>query len=285
MTNTNNTKSLPLLGPEEENALILKYQDTGCKKSLEKLIAHHMGLVKSVANHIHSGVEFEDRVMEGVIGLIDAIKRFQPKRAKFGTFAYFWIKQKIVRQADYEGSTIRISSDTSYRTQKHMRAVKQQEKALCRKLTIQEKQQIEGYRYMQYLPDYVSLSHTPKGVIGHTIEDVITDNTAIDFQTEVETRLFLETRRERLERVLKTMSTRERVVLKTYYGLDKDCTDLPAHGDKGATLEKCAEALGKYKGERVYSREMIRQIMYRATKRLKQRLIADGIRSGFEWTA
>lgn len=76
----------------------------------EKLIKDHQRLVYSIANKWKGrGVEFLDLVQEGNIGLLTALKHFDPdKGTQFSTYAYYWVK-KCIRDAVYNfGSTVRV---------------------------------------------------------------------------------------------------------------------------------------------------------------------------------
>lgn len=59
--------------------------------------ADHLGLVHKIAGHYrNSNVEYEDLVQEGVVGLMRAIQKFDPKNgAKFSTYAQWWIRAAI----------------------------------------------------------------------------------------------------------------------------------------------------------------------------------------------
>ena len=94
----------------EEVKNLYKRIRMGDKDAKEQLIIHNMRLVKKVAyRYIPSGIDFEDLVQEGVIGLNNAIDRFDPDRDfAFSTYATHWIRQAIKRYADDNCRTIRI---------------------------------------------------------------------------------------------------------------------------------------------------------------------------------
>lgn len=62
------------------------------------IINNHIGLVRCIAGkYRYSGVPFEDLVQEGLIGLIDAHKRYdETKGASFSTYSSYWIKKRIL---------------------------------------------------------------------------------------------------------------------------------------------------------------------------------------------
>ncbi|MCD6228129.1 MAG: sigma-70 family RNA polymerase sigma factor, partial [Candidatus Omnitrophica bacterium] len=65
---------------------------------MEKLYQDYLPLVKSVASRYKKeGVSFEDLVQEGFLGILEAKERFDPsKKVKFSTYAFYWIKKKIL---------------------------------------------------------------------------------------------------------------------------------------------------------------------------------------------
>ena len=71
---------------------------------MEKLYQDYLPLVKSVASRYKKeGVSFEDLVQEGFLGLLEAKKRFDPsKKIKFSTYAFYWIKKKILEAIQKE---------------------------------------------------------------------------------------------------------------------------------------------------------------------------------------
>ncbi len=62
------------------------------------IINNHIGLVRCIADkYRYCGVPFEDLVQEGLIGLIDAHKRYdETKGASFPTYSSYWIKKRIL---------------------------------------------------------------------------------------------------------------------------------------------------------------------------------------------
>lgn len=70
---------------------------------MEKLYQDYLPLVKSIASRYKGRVPFEDLVQEGLLGLFEAEKRFDSsKKAKFSSYAYYWIKKKILEAIQKE---------------------------------------------------------------------------------------------------------------------------------------------------------------------------------------
>jgi RNA polymerase sigma factor (sigma-70 family) len=76
----------------------------------EALVLHNMPLVLSVAGRFrNSTLAYEDLIQEGVLGLIKAAERYDPKRGtRFGTLAVWWIRQAIGRAIANTGRTVRL---------------------------------------------------------------------------------------------------------------------------------------------------------------------------------
>ena len=88
-----------------------------------KTILKNKGLVISIAKRYQGkGLDFDDLVQEGYIGLIKAEKGYKPdKGTKFSTYATYWIKQSIIRAIENTGSLVRVPSHANdLNTPKHV---------------------------------------------------------------------------------------------------------------------------------------------------------------------
>lgn len=89
------------------------------KSETENLLNQHIGLVHSLAKkYQHNTIPYEDLVQEGMIGLWEAQKKYTKDReTKFSTYAYFWIKKRILAAVDMEKSTsmnsIKLTEETT----------------------------------------------------------------------------------------------------------------------------------------------------------------------------
>jgi len=88
---------IPVLKPEEEDRLARQYRERGDLDAAGKLVLSHLRLVVSVArNYLGYGLPHADLVQEGNIGLMKAVKRFDPDRGvRLVSFALHWIKAEI----------------------------------------------------------------------------------------------------------------------------------------------------------------------------------------------
>lgn len=98
-----------LLTPEEEIELARKIK-AGDEDAREHMIKANLRLVVRIAHDYEGfGLELEDLINEGNIGLMKAVDKFDPERGnKLSTYASWWIKQSIKRALADKSRTIRI---------------------------------------------------------------------------------------------------------------------------------------------------------------------------------
>ena len=99
----------PLLTLAEEEELT-RLAQAGDQHAKQRLVECNLRFVISVAKpFIHQGVPLEDLIMEGNIGLINAIERFDPSRGfKLSTYAVWWIRQSILHALADKGRSVRL---------------------------------------------------------------------------------------------------------------------------------------------------------------------------------
>jgi len=90
-------KAYPLLTAEEEHSLAVKFKQENDLEAARKLIVSHLRLVASIARgYTGYGLPQADLIQEGNIGLMKAVKRFDPERGvRLVSFAMHWIKAEI----------------------------------------------------------------------------------------------------------------------------------------------------------------------------------------------
>jgi RNA polymerase sigma-32 factor len=88
---------LPMLSQEEEANLARKLRDEGDLASAQKLVMSHLRLVVSIARgYLGYGLPHADLIQEGNIGLMKAVKRFDPEQGvRLVSYAMHWIKAEI----------------------------------------------------------------------------------------------------------------------------------------------------------------------------------------------
>ena len=90
-------KKFPLLDPKEEYMLAKRWKERGDIKAAQKLITSHLRLVAKIAmGYKGYGLPVNEMVSEGNIGLMQAVKKFEPEKGfKLATYAMWWIKASI----------------------------------------------------------------------------------------------------------------------------------------------------------------------------------------------
>lgn len=88
---------LPVLTPEQESALARRLRDEQDITAARELVLSHLRLVVSVARqYLGYGLPHADLIQEGNVGLMKAVKRFDPERGvRLVSFAVHWIKAEI----------------------------------------------------------------------------------------------------------------------------------------------------------------------------------------------
>ena len=90
-------KKFPMLSAEEEYMLAKSWKDRGDLKSAQKLVTSHLRLVAKIAMGYRGyGLPVSEMVSEGNIGLMQAVKKFEPEKGfRLATYAMWWIKASI----------------------------------------------------------------------------------------------------------------------------------------------------------------------------------------------
>ena len=90
-------KKFPMLDAEEEYMLAKNWKDSGNLKSAHKLVTSHLRLVAKIAMGYRGyGLPVSELISEGNIGLMQAVKKFDPDRGfRLATYAMWWIKAGI----------------------------------------------------------------------------------------------------------------------------------------------------------------------------------------------
>ena len=89
----------PFLTKEEELHLFHDFQTTGNRESAVKLILSNLRVsVAIAAEYLHSGADYLDLIQEGNVGLMQAIRKFDPaKGSRFHSYAAWWVRAYVLR--------------------------------------------------------------------------------------------------------------------------------------------------------------------------------------------
>src|SRR6202049_2632772 len=90
-------RKFPLLEPQEEYMLAKRWREHQDTEAAHKLVTSHLRLVAKIAMGYRGyGLPIGDVIAEGNIGLMHAVKRFEPERGfRLATYAMWWIRAAI----------------------------------------------------------------------------------------------------------------------------------------------------------------------------------------------
>ena len=90
-------RRFPMLEPQEEYMLAKRWREHGDREAAHKLVTSHLRLVAKIAMGYRGyGLPISEVVSEGNVGLMQAVKRFEPEKGfRLATYAMWWIKASI----------------------------------------------------------------------------------------------------------------------------------------------------------------------------------------------
>jgi len=108
-------KKFPMLAAEEEYMLAKNWRTTGNIKAAEKLVTSHLRLVAKIAmGYKGYGMPINEMISEGNIGLMHAVKKFEPEKGfRLATYAMWWIKASIQDYILRSWSMVKIGTTTA----------------------------------------------------------------------------------------------------------------------------------------------------------------------------
>ncbi len=240
------------------------------EQARRELSAGNLRLVVSIAKRYRNrGVSFLDIIQEGNTGLMRATEKFEHRRGyKFCTYATWWIRQAITRAIADHGRTIRVPvhmiqtisklrSISKRLAQEHRREPTIEEIAAEAGMSVAQTQQ-----GMQLSRHPISLSKPVGDSEASLFGEFVQDDTVVSPVDATATGLL----KDRIEAVLRTLTYREREIIKLRFGIGDGYT---------YTLEEVGRIF------RV-TRERIRQVEARAIQKLKHPARAGSLASFLE---
>ncbi len=108
-------RKFPMLAPDEEFMLGKRWKENGDTKAAHKLITSHLRLVAKIAMGYRGyGLPIGEVISEGNIGLMQAVKKFEPDKGfKLATYAMWWIKASIQEYVLRSWSLVKIGTTAS----------------------------------------------------------------------------------------------------------------------------------------------------------------------------
>lgn len=259
----------PILDQEEEYMLARRWRDHGDVEAAHKLVTSHLRLVAKIAmNYRGYGLPVSDLVSEGNLGLMKAVKKFDPERGfRLSTYAMWWIKAAITEYILRSWSMVKMGTVAAQKKLFFsLRGIKNrmkildsgellpdQTKRLSRALDVSEEEIVHMNRRLAARD--VSLNAPVSLDEALEFQDTLVDDRPTPEAQVGEDEEFAH-RSKLLDQALATLPKREREIL-----IERRLKDEPA------TLED----LGKVYG---ISRERVRQLEARAFDKLQKAIIA-----------
>ncbi len=105
-------QKFPVLEAEEEYMLAKRWREHGDKEAAEKLVTSHLRLVAKMAMGYRGyGLSLAEMISEGNIGLMHAVKKFEPEKGfRLATYAMWWIKASIQEYVLRSWSLVKMGS-------------------------------------------------------------------------------------------------------------------------------------------------------------------------------
>lgn len=258
--------SFPVLEPQEEYMLARRWLEHDDVDAAHKLVTSHLRLVAKIAmNYRGYGLPVADLVSEGNIGLMKAVKKFEPERGfRLSTYAMWWVKAAITEYILRSWSVVKMGTTAaqkklffSLRKQKNRLKImdfgdldSDQAAELAAVMQVSEKDVVNMNRRLAALDVSLNAPLTQSEDESLEFQDLLVDE-APSPETQAAESEEGKLRRRFLEQALAELPERERNIL-----VERRLTDDPV------TLKE----LGKVYG---ISRERVRQLEVRAFEKVK----------------
>lgn len=245
-----------LLTPEEEVDLAQKIKQ-GDQEAYDKLTKANLRFVVSVAKQYQNqGLTLSDLINEGNLGLIKAAGRFDETRGfKFISYAVWWIRQSILQALAEQSRIVRLPLNKVGILNQTRRIFSELEQKLEREPSSEEISDRAGIDYNEIeVASAVSGIHTSLDEIfendGNSLLETLINNSEPDTDKNL---VYTESLKIELNRSMTILTSRQRDVVKLYYGID-----VPSP----LSLDDIGEKFG-------LTRERVRQIKDKAINKLR----------------
>ncbi len=264
-------RKFPMLDAAEEYVLAKNWRDKGDKESAHKLVTSHLRLVAKIAMGYRGyGLPVSELVSEGNIGLMQAVKKFDPEKGfRLATYAMWWIKAAIQEYVLRSWSLVKIGTTSAQKKLFfNLKKIKNQIFAaeqgnmlpehvteIANQLDVREDEVVSMNQRL------AGHEHSLNAHVGNEEGDAEWQDWVVDTEADQELQISqrqeLQQRQELLKKALHVLDEREKDIL-----YDRRLIDEPK------TLEELSQ---KYK----ISRERIRQIENKAFEKVQKAMLEN----------
>jgi RNA polymerase primary sigma factor len=254
------------LNPDREVELAIRIKQDD-HSALEELVKANLRFVVSVAKDYQGqGLPLTDLINEGNLGLIKAAGRFDETRGfKFISYAVWWIRQSILQALAEHSRIVRLPLNRVGTISKITKTAEKleaeierspNEKEIGRQLNMTSDEVIDAMRISRR---HQSLNAPFRDGDKNSLIDIIKD----DNQIAPDAPLMNDSLKDEIRNSLDTLKDRERMVIKMYFGIERDYA---------LTLNEIGEEFN-------LTRERVRQIKEKAIRRLRHRSRSKTLRN------
>ncbi len=261
-------KKFPMLDAEEEYMLAKNWRENGNLKSAHKLVTSHLRLVAKIAMGYRGyGLPVNELISEGNIGLMQAVKKFDPDKGfRLATYAMWWIKAAIQEYVLRSWSLVKMGTTTAQKKLFfNLKKVKnqiapgqdgdlrdEQVKEISKRLDVDSDEVINMNRRM--MSQEKSLNDPIKNGETEEWQDWLVDD-SLDQELQLSQQQEFNEKKQLLKSAMKILNDREKEIIQAR-----------RLAEKPSTLEDLSK---KYN----ISRERIRQIETKAFEKLQKSMI------------
>jgi len=252
----------PILSPEQEYELAIELYENGNLSAAKKLVLAHMRFVAFIAHGYKGyGLEQADLIQEGTIGLMKAVKRFNPHRkVRLSSFAVYWIRAEIHEYIFKNWKIVKVATTKAQR--KLFFKLRQAKAHIYQSLTSDQAEEIAtnlGVRKKDVIEMETRLQLSDVAFEVNDDEDTYTPEQYLSDPGETPEQLLLndnsqQDQHNKLYQALSSLDERSIDILQSRYLKEEK-----------STLHTLADKYG-------VSAERVRQLENKAIKKLKERL-------------
>ena len=261
-------RRFPMLEPEEEYMLATRWRDHEDTEAAHKLVTSHLRLVAKIAMGYRGyGLPVAELISEGNVGMMQAVKRFDPERGfRLATYAMWWIRASIQEYILHSWSLVKMGTTAAQKKlffnlrkmKSKLNALEEGDlspenvKKIATDLKVSEEEVINMNRRLAAPDNSLNAPLRNDGDAGGEWQDWLVDEEQESQETIIADRQELKIRRAMLADAMKTLNQRERHIL-----TERRLKEEPL------TLEELSQEYG-------ISRERVRQIEVRAFEKLQK---------------